>query len=230
MNCNCAHWTVLQRDPSSGAWVRTNSIEGTGLFYGRAAGLDVRAVADLLRQLGERYGRITLHRIVRADIGAGIPYLDREGRRALLPLEEEASTEIAGSAAPENAPTEGANSFVICSVDGIGLNDTTPAARLEQILDAIMAQSPSVILLQEVVLDTITVLHARLPGWQLLRRQNNTADYFNVTAISPSLRAGAGRMSSMAFPYSAYGASPMFTQNPARTPWSGTIGRSNSST
>ena len=142
MNCNCAHWTVLQRDPSSGAWVRTNSIEGTGLFYGRAAGLDVRAVADLLRQLGERYGRITLHRIVRADIGAGIHYLDREGRRALLPLEEEASTEIAGSAAPENAPTEGAISLVICNVDGIGLYDSTPAARLEQILDAIMAQSP----------------------------------------------------------------------------------------
>ena len=61
-------------------------------------------------------------------------------------------------------------------MDGIGLYDSTPAARLEQILDAIMARSPSVILLREVVLDMFTVLRTRLPGWQLLRRQNNTAD------------------------------------------------------
>ncbi len=146
-----------------------------------------------------------MHRIVRADVGAGVHYLDREGRRALPSLEEEASTEIAGSAAPEKAPIEGAISLVTCNVDGIGLYDITPAARLEQILDAMMAQSPAVILLQEVVLDMITVLHTRLPGWQLLRRQNSTAEYFNVTAISPSLRAGAGRMSSTASPYSTYG-------------------------
>ena len=105
----------------------------------------------------------------------------------------------------ECAQADGKIKVVTVNVDGIGAYDRTPAERIKEILSMVLEEAPDLILMQEVVAEMMPVVNQVLSGWKTLRRRSVAEDYFNVTAVSPTLRAGAGRTSSYLFPCSSNG-------------------------
>ena len=63
------------------------------------------------------------------------------------------------------------------NVDGLGAYALSPAERLEEILTTVLAWSPDVLLLQEVVREMHAVLQHRLQGWRLQRRRRHAEEF-----------------------------------------------------
>ena len=70
------------------------------------------------------------------------------------------------------------------NVDGLGEYALSPAERMEEILTTVLASTPDVIMLQEVVLEMYKVVQRRLQGqgWSIGRRRRHAGEYFNVIA------------------------------------------------
>ena len=64
------------------------------------------------------------------------------------------------------------------NVDGLGEYASSPAGRMEEILTAVLASTPDVIMLQEVVLEMYKVLQRRLQGqgWIIGRRRRHAGE------------------------------------------------------
>ena len=181
---------------------------GVQRMHGRARDLQAAAVGSLLADIEKHYGGYSLHRLVRLASGAGPYYLEREGMRAMLAREDDAVEEVCGSAAAPREPGEpnhGEIAMVIVNVDGVGAYDLQPADRMEEILTAVLAVTPDLILMQEVVAEMLPVLKRRLPDWKIHRRRDVTEEYFNITAMSEALHPEAGRTSSYPFSCSRNG-------------------------
>ena len=215
VNCNNGHWTVLYRRSCDFQWAHTNSILGDAVFHGRRESLDTVGVLQILRGIQERYGGVTLHRVTRRVASEGHHFLEAAGMRAMLPPEVDVNPDVdAGSRAilqeEMGDVAEGAVvparevRLVTVNVDGLGDYALTPAERMSKILDAALAVSPEVLLLQEVVVSMYQVVKRRLADWQIHRRREQAEEYFIVTAVQIPA-AHADKCSSFAFPTSRNG-------------------------
>ena len=76
-------------------------------------------------------------------------------------------------------------SVVTINVDGLGQSDyaLSAGARMAEILDHVLASSPDVLAMQEVLQEMYVVLRHRLQGWSIICPQGHNFDYFNVTAV-----------------------------------------------
>ena len=88
VNWNNAHWTILMKAAHLGSWTHLNSILGLERRYGRREVVEAD-VEQLLSEIRETHGGVTLHRVRRADLQAGNYFLEREGMRAMVPVEIE---------------------------------------------------------------------------------------------------------------------------------------------
>ena len=123
VNCNNAHWTVLQQRSRHGPWVHTNSIEGHASFHGHRTLAGVVDVFRLMEAIQEQYGGVALHKIRRTDALEGLAMLEAEGLRALLPPEVAQEPQQEGRSA---ASLGNRVSLVSLNVDGFGAYDKTP--------------------------------------------------------------------------------------------------------
>ena len=209
VNWNNHHWTVLQREVASDRWVHSNSILGDAQRHGRAMFAQTRDVDNLLAEIQETYGGVTLHQITRAARDEGHHFLEREGLRAMVgPEDEEPADNVAGDANVPNpgaAPISATLSLVTVNVDGIGEYTATPAERMEDILNHVLVATPDVLLLQEVVAEMYRVVKRRLADWTIHRRHDIAEDYFNVTVVRTAPAPGYDKTTSYAFPTSNNG-------------------------
>ena len=151
INWGNTHWTVLQRGPVGAAqkrWRHTNSIRGNRLSDGRRDFESDAEVFRLLADISQRCGgSVTLHRVVAARMRAS-DFLEREGRRAMLPADDAAVEEMGGGdgqrvlvgggdqrllLAPWPALTQDGEdvSIITLNVDGAGEWRKPPAARID---------------------------------------------------------------------------------------------------
>ena len=92
------------------------------------------------------------------------------------------------------------------NVDGLGNHaQLSDADRMHAILDMALAQSPDIILLQEVVEDMFAVVKRRLQGWKLRRRARHEWPYFIVTAARAPDDSAVFETTSHPFPTSSSG-------------------------
>ena len=216
MNCNQQHWTVLQQISTVGPWVHTNSIntQAHASFHGRRQLPRLLDLLQLMADIQQHYGDVTLHQVRRASPLTGVHFLDVAGMRAMLPAEAPAShvrgaDEIVAPAEMADLPqagagVDGAVPVVTVNVDGLGTYRRPPAHRMAAILERVLLLMPDVLLLQEVVDDMYDVVRETLTNWHIHRRHGREADYFLVTATRLAATA-EDRCTSFAFPHSSGG-------------------------
>ena len=95
--------------------------------------------------------------------------------------------------------------LVTVNVDGLGEYDAPPSERMEAILEEVLAVSPDVLLLQEVLHEMHATLRQRLPRWKTYRRRDCPEEYFNVTAVRTAPESEADATTCYAFPTSSNG-------------------------
>ncbi len=213
VNCNNGHWTVLYRRPRSHQWVHINSVLGNGVFHGRRESLDPAVMFRVFAGIQEMYGGITLHRVTRCAASEGYHFLAAAGMRAMLPPEVK---EVADAAAvgldavsslvqaPPSPATCTELRIVSVNVDGLGDYGMSPVQRMGAILDKVLAVSPDMVLLQEVVAPMYAVVRERCAGWQVHRKHEQLEEYFLVTAVKSAVGAN-DKCTSFAFPSSRNG-------------------------
>ena len=72
-------------------------------------------------------------------------------------------------------------------------------------MTAVLAATPDVLLLQEVVIEMYAVVRRRLSDWRIYRRCDVAEEYFNVTAVRSAPASAEDKTSSYAFPSSNNG-------------------------
>ena len=152
LNCNNRHWTVLQQCARHRPWMHTNSIDtccciaSTVCFHKHTRLESKDQLFDLLANIHQQYGGVSLHRIVQPERHAGIHLLEAEGMRAMLPAEVPIAADVTGTS---HVPLERTVSLVTLNVDGLGEYRRTPAKRMSIILEQLLLVAPDVIHLQE---------------------------------------------------------------------------------
>ena len=183
VNWNNHHWTVLRQDVESGEWVHMNSILGDAVRHGRKACDTEHSVLTILAEIQQAYGGVTLHRVTMADTHAGPHFLEAESRVAMLGVQDaEATADNIGGACEEAAVSDELV-VVTVNVDGLGSYAASSSSRMEAIITLILATSPDVLMLQEVVADMYVVVRRLLPSWKVFRKSQLDEDYFNVMAL-----------------------------------------------
>ena len=205
VNWNNQHWTLLHFEHDTDVWVHTNSICGDGPHCGRARCSSEVEVASLLEVIEHQCGGYSLHRITHAMAEVGPHFLENEGLRSMVGPETIEAEGIAAGGADGACVMSMELSLVTVNVDGLGTYTAPPAARMEEILTAVLAATPDVLLLQEMIMEMYAVLQRRLAAWRIYRRRDVTEDYFNVTAVKSPPASTADKTSSYAFPSSNNG-------------------------
>ena len=114
----------------------------------------------------------------------GAHLLEREGLRAMTAREEH--EEAVHDAVLDSGHAEVVDDLEVklltVNVDRLNVYELSAAGRMDRILTAVLASSPDVIMLQEVVVEMYRVLQLRMQGrgWSIGRRRLHAEDYFNV--------------------------------------------------
>ena len=110
---------------------------------------------NILEELVQTYGGVTLHRITQAGDSTGAHFLESEGLQAMVGPED---NENEGTPAGEGGgdvqypcvPCSEIN-IITVNVDGLGVYEASVAVRMDRILSAVLSAETDILLLQEVV-------------------------------------------------------------------------------
>ena len=160
VNWNNQHWTALKGASGQGPWIHIDSIVAGDQPSFPLEIWDASEVEDILADIRNRCGGVSLHRVIEAD-RPGYHFLQREGMRAMLPKEDvlcqpcepEAPLEdVLGQPCEPEAPLEDVLcqpgepeapldyseiSLVTVNVDGLGTYADDPKKRISGILKAL---------------------------------------------------------------------------------------------
>ena len=203
VNWNNQHWTVLSSEAFDGPWIHTNSVlepnESMKSYYGRVETTDKSAVAQILDEIQEDYGAVSLHCITKSCCD-GHKFAQSANRSARPTTEaeergdegeEEAEVQKdggdmgtdVGPIAERMGDSETSEiSIVSVNVSGLGQYLRTEAERIAYILKEVLLAKPDVLAMQEVTLPMYKEIKRILTGWQVRRRSQRSEEYFNVTA------------------------------------------------
>ena len=216
VNWNNQHWTVLERYGADDVWLHTNSIVGDGWRHGRKVCCDDE-VTRILNEICSESGSVALFPVKCAHPERGAEFLEVEGRRALAagsspsgfrggiqaPASRDDTAIVVGERCSSTIKGNQGQQLLLVSlnVDGCGHYPTSPADRMDALLDMILDRKPDIIVLQEVTADMQVLLQRRLGAskWRFYRRSDHSEEYFNLTIAKIASCTSLGKSTSYVF-------------------------------